>query len=64
MKKRIKCQICAIVHCISFMYVLGVVGGLEHDYIELGRGVIMVLVGLAVWALSAHIGGFTRGRLP
>ena len=62
MKTYIKRRLCAVISALGFLFALGVVGGLEHDLIPLGRGALYAGSGLAVWAGAARIGGFTRRR--
>lgn len=62
MKTHIKRRLCAIVSALGFLFAMGVVGGLEHDLIPLGRGALYAMAGLAVWAVATHVGGFTRRR--
>lgn len=54
-------KICGTTAFLSFMYLLGVAGnsdlGLEPD---LGVLALKLLIGLAVFAASIEIGGFTK----
>ena len=56
-----KRKVCGALACLSFMWLIGVAGnsdiGLEPD---LGRLAIKSLIGLAVFAASIEIGGFTK----
>lgn len=52
--KRIRCA-CGIVGGLAFMYILGITGGLEHDYITIGQYVSHTIPSLAVFALSIRI---------
>lgn len=58
---KIKRRICGTTAFLSFMYLLGVAGnsdlGLEPD---LGVLALKLLIGLAVFAASIEIGGFTK----
>lgn len=55
---RVKTTICGIACITSFLFLAGTVGALENDAITLGRGILLSIIGLAVFAGSAYIGGF------
>ena len=58
---RPKKHICGTLACLSFVWLLGVAGnndlGLEPD---LGKLALKLLIGLAVFAASIVVGGFTK----
>ena len=58
---KIKRRVCGTLACLSFLWLLGVAGnsdlGLEPD---LGKLALKLLIGLAVFAASIVIGGFTK----
>ena len=60
MKTHIKSRLCAVVSALGFLLAMGVVGGLEHDLIPLGRGALYAGIGLTVWTIAAHVGGFSK----
>lgn len=58
---KIKRKVCGTLAFLSFMWLIGVAGnndlGLEPD---LGKMALKLLIGLAVFAASIEIGGFTK----
>ena len=56
-----KRKVCGTLACLSFMWLIGVAGnsdiGLEPS---LGKLALKLLIGLAVFAASIEIGGFTK----
>ena len=58
---KIRRRVCGTLACLSFMWLLGVAGnndlGLEPD---LGKLALKLLIGLAVFAASIVVGGFTK----
>jgi|BioPla2DNA2_1021312.scaffolds.fasta_scaffold18015_1 hypothetical protein len=49
-----------IICAISALFILGVVGGIERFWLPLGTGVLWLIIGFAVFALSAIKGGLLR----
>lgn len=46
-----------IICAISALFILGVVGGIERSLLPLGEGALWLIIGLAVFVLSAIKGG-------
>lgn len=57
-------KISGILAVISFFYVLGTVGGMEHDTIALGAGIIRVGLGLGGFGLFCKLSGAFRHVSP
>lgn len=53
--KRIKCA-CGIIGSLAFIYVLGITGGLEQNYITIPQYAAHAIPSMAVFALSVRIG--------
>jgi len=49
-----------IICAISALFILGVVGGIERFRLPLGTGVLWLIIGFAVFALSALKGGLLK----
>ena len=60
MRNRTKRKIARIVCGTSALFILGVVGGIERFCLPLGTGVLWLIIGFAVFALSAMKGGLLR----
>lgn len=49
---------------LSFFYMLGIVGGIENDTIDLGIGFVKCLIALVIFALSIELYNYiNEGRL-
>jgi hypothetical protein len=48
-------KICEIIAFVSFFFLLGVVGGIEHDTMTLSVGVVYLAIGLALFGLSSWL---------
>ena len=57
MKRKRYETICGIISFMGFMFVLGTVGGMEHETITLGQGMLQSIIGIAVFAGAEYIGG-------
>jgi hypothetical protein len=55
-KRKISRAICGT----SALFILGVVGGIERFLLPLGTGVLWLIIGLIVFALSALKGGLLK----
>ena len=53
-----KKNICGIACITSFLFLAGTVGALENDAITLGKGILLSIIGLAVFAGAGYLGGF------
>lgn len=60
MRNRTKRKVSRIICAISALFILGVVGGIEKFKLPLGTGVLWLIIGFAVFALSAIKGGLLR----
>ena len=49
-----------IICAISALFILGVVGGIENFWLPLGTGILWLVIGFAVFALSAIKGGVIK----
>ena len=49
-----------IICAISALFILGVVGGIEKFWLPLGTGVLWLIIGFVVFALSALKGGVIK----
>lgn len=56
LKKRIKCA-CDIIGTLAFIYLLGVVGGLEQDMLTIKEAIIHGTIALSLMWTSIEIGG-------
>lgn len=56
LKKRIKCA-CGIIGTLAFIYLLGVVGGLEQDMLTIKEAIIHGTIALGLMWTSIEIGG-------
>lgn len=55
LRKRIKCA-CSIIGTLAFIYLLGVVGGLEQDMLTIKEAIIHGIVALGLMWTSIEIG--------
>jgi len=60
MRNRTKRKIARIVCGTSALLILGVVGGIEKFRLPLGTGVLWLIIGFVVFALSALKGGLLK----
>lgn len=60
MKIRTKRHICLVVSGIGFLTMLGAVGGIECNTLNLKAGVIIAVIGLMVFAAFAYKGGYMK----
>lgn len=60
MRNRTKRKIARIVCGTSALFILGIVGGIEKFWLPIGTGIMWLVIGLAVFALSAIKGGLLR----
>lgn len=52
-----------IIACLSFFLLLGTVGGIEHDLLPLGEGIIICLASiLTLWISAGFAGAYDRSR--
>lgn len=58
MKRKHKETICGIISCLGFLYLMGSVGAMGNNTMTLGQGTLHSIIGLAVFAGAAYIGGF------
>lgn len=57
--KKIKFRnVCGVVSFIGFFYMLGAVGGMEIETMTLNQGMFHAIIGLALFAGGAYMGGF------
>ncbi len=59
-RQKIFKNICSFISFLGFMFLIGTVGGMEHDTITLGQGILQSIIGLVVFAGAAYIGGFMK----
>lgn len=50
-------KICGILAVLSFLYVLGTVGGMEQDTMSLGAGILRVCLGLGCFWMLCELSG-------
>ena len=55
LRKRIKCA-CSIIGTLAFIYLLGVVGGLEQDMLTIKEAIIHGIIALGLMWASIEIG--------
>lgn len=60
MKTKTKRRICAVVSALGFLVTLGIAGSVEHGLMPVGRGTVLMVAGIVVFAAAAHKGGYTR----
>lgn len=53
-------NVCNFISFLGFMFLIGTVGGMEHDTITLGQGILQSIISLVVFAGAAYIGGFMK----
>jgi len=58
MKRKRYETLCGVTSFIGFMFAVGSIGGMELETITLKQGTLQSLIGLAVFAGAAYIGGF------
>lgn len=57
---RTKGKIARVISAASFLLLLGVIGGMERDYVSLDKGLALAAICLIVFAISAAKGGLFR----
>ena len=62
MKMRTKKAVMAAVGWLAFLAMLGVVGGMEHFTVPVGRGAALAFGLTAVWAACLYKAGWLRWR--
>ena len=60
MSNKTKGKIARAIFGLSFLFILGVVGGMEHFTISVGAGMAYMAVGFCVMTLSGMKGGVFR----
>lgn len=61
MKKQIILKnVCGVLCFLSFMFLIGSVGAVEHNNITLGQGLLQSVISLTVFAAAAYTGGFMK----
>lgn len=50
--------ICGVVSFIGFFYMLGAVGGMEIETMTIKQGMLHSIIGIALFAGGAYMGGF------
>jgi|JMBW01.1.fsa_nt_gb hypothetical protein len=58
MKRKRYETLCGIISFIGFIYAIGSVGGMELETLTTEQGMLQSIIGLAVFAGAAYIGGF------
>lgn len=53
-------KIFGILAFVSFFYALGIVGGIEQDFIGLKEGVIRLAIGIVCFGVFAELSGATE----